>query len=520
MSNVVLAQKHNSTQMDKLKLSALGDLKVHIQDGLIGAADNDLSDQATKLQVFPYLEKPDGSLTVAKCDASGNLKAELTSSVDVTIGDVDMIVNTAGDGSGTKKHALCDTTGRLQVSCLGNEVGDGSGTARHLHLDATGNVQANVVNTVNVNPANVCNSKITDTPTSAVAVGLQGRTTIGTASTSTPLLCDAAGHLQVDVVSMSGGGDASAANQTTAIGHLSEIEGAVETLEGCVNSNKIRVELEAGDLNIGNVDVASSALPTGAATAANQSTGNGSLSTIATNTTGLNNCVSGNELQVDIVSGASDATAANQSTANNHLSEIEGAVETIEACVSSDKLAISSAQLPASLGQKANASSLSICRSSTTGAFDLSGRTTIGTSGTSTKLLCDSDGFLRVSSESRVEGASQRLSNIILENSVGTGSHTSATIDLGLAHKMNVVKFYINSATGGFNLHLRVSADGTNYVYASGITFQTISISGGGSTHIADPRVVNPPRFVQIYNNDTAATYTISELIVVKSSSA
>ena len=85
---------------------------------------------------------------------------------------------------------------------------------------------------------------------------------------------------------------------------------------------------------------------------------------------------------------------------------------------------------------------------------------------------------------------------------------------------MNVVKFYINSSTGGFNLHLRVSADGTNYVWASGITFQTISISGGGSTHIADPRVVNPPRFVQIYNNDTAATYTISELIVVKSSSA
>ena len=90
MSNVVLAQKHNSTQMDKLKLSAAGDLKVHIQDGLIGAADNDLSDQATKLQVFPYLEKPDGSLTVAKCDADGNLKAELTSSIDVAIGDVDM----------------------------------------------------------------------------------------------------------------------------------------------------------------------------------------------------------------------------------------------------------------------------------------------------------------------------------------------------------------------------------------------------------------------------------------------
>ena len=136
---------------------------------------------------------------------------------------------------------------------------------------------------------------------------------------------------------------------------------------------------------------------------------------------------------------------------------------------------------------------------------------------TSTFLKCDSDGFLRVSSEPRVEGATTRVNNIILENSLGTGSNTSATVDLGVAHKMKVVKFYINSSTGGFNLHVRVSADGTNYVYVSAITFQTISLSGGGSVHIATATVENPPRYIQLYNNDTASTYTISELVVVKS---
>ena len=472
MSNVVLAQKHNSTQMDKLKLSAAGDLKVHIQDGLIGAADNDLSDQATKLQVFPYLEKPDGSLTVAKCDADGNLKAELTSSVDVTIGDVDMIVNTNGDGSGTKKHALCDSSGRLEVAMTGH---DGAQT-NHVHVDSNGIMKTQVVNAPSIIPHATINSAQTDNTTNAFAVGLQGRTTIGSASTATHLLCDAAGHLQVDIPA------------TSAV-KLEDLSSTIDADH--VNNSRSLPATMKGRSSIGD-----------------HTTGTYLL------------CDSDGHLQVDVVSGGGggDASAANQNTANTHLSEIEGAVETIEACVSSDKLAISSAQLPASLGQKANANCLATCRSSTVGAYDLSGRSTIGTASSSTKLLCDTDGFLRVSAESRVEGATTRLNNIILENSLGTGSHASATIDLGVAHKMNVVKFYINSATGGFNLHVRVSADGTNYVYASGVTFQTIAISGGGSVHTADPRVVNPPRYVQIYNNDTASTFTISEMIVIRSS--
>jgi len=55
-----------------------------------------------------------------------------------------------------------------------------------------------------------------------------------------------------------------------------------------------------------------------------------------------------------------------------------------------------SAKLPASLGQKANASSLATCRSSTAGAYDMSARTTIGTASTTTKLLCDAQGHLQV----------------------------------------------------------------------------------------------------------------------------
>ena len=110
--------------------------------------------------------------------------------------------------------------------------------------------------------------------------------------------------------------------------HLSEIEDAVETLQACVDSNKVKVQFEAGDLNIGNVDVASSALPSGAST--------------------------------------------------------------------ESSLTAMSAKLPASLGPKGNGASISTCRNSTAGAYDMTGRTTIGTPGSSTHVLVDAAGHLQV----------------------------------------------------------------------------------------------------------------------------
>jgi hypothetical protein len=91
------------------------------------------------------------------------------------------------------------------------------------------------------------------------------------------------------------------------------------------------------------VDVVSSALPSGAATAANQSTANSALSAIQTAVELLDNTVSGSELQVDIVSSAlpsGAATAANQSTANTALSAIQTAVELLDNAVSGSELQV------------------------------------------------------------------------------------------------------------------------------------------------------------------------------------
>jgi len=161
--------------------------------------------------------------------------------------------------------------------------------------------------------------------------------------------CVSGSELQVDIVSGGGGGgggDATAANQTTMIGHLSEIEGAVETIETCVSGTELQV------------DVVSSALPSGAATAVNQTTANTSLSNIdgkvATQTTlasidgkvATETTLAAAEVHLGNIDTQTSSiqsnvsTSSNQSTMITHLSEIEGAVETVEACVASNRLAV------------------------------------------------------------------------------------------------------------------------------------------------------------------------------------
>ena len=80
-----------------------------------------------------------------------------------------------------------------------------------------------------------------------------------------PLL-DADGHLQVDILSGGGGGDASAANQLTMITKLTSIDTDLTSIDGELTS----IDQKTTKVDTDNVIVTSSALPTGASTEANQ----------------------------------------------------------------------------------------------------------------------------------------------------------------------------------------------------------------------------------------------------------
>ncbi len=100
--------------------------------------------------------------------------------------------------------------------------------------------------------------------------------------------------------------------ETTAAGHL-----------------KVDLASSGGGALSANVDITGNSI--GIATSANQSTANSSLSTIASNSTSLAATVSGNELQVDVITSALPSGAATESTLSTALGELQ----TMDASLSS-----------------------------------------------------------------------------------------------------------------------------------------------------------------------------------------
>ena len=244
------------------------------------------------------------------------------------------------------------------------------------------------------------------------------------------------GHLKIDIedATISGTGLATEPKQDTMITDLGAIKTSVQLLDNAVSGSGLVVKGNDGNDGSGTdrtlrtdgngaliVDVSSDSVATSNGLTSEQrvqvcGTNDGTnLRTMRTDDDG--------HLQVDVLSGGFSATGlateAKQDVIEATLTAIEtdaAALETLQTSTNSKLDTIDgvlddiltknteidnavdamSAKLPASLGQKANASSLSICRSSTAGAFDVSARTTIGTASTSTKLLCDSDGHLQV----------------------------------------------------------------------------------------------------------------------------
>jgi hypothetical protein len=122
---------------------------------------------------------------------------------------------------------------------------------------------------------------------------------------------DTTNGLDVDVTrSALPTGASTSANQTTIIGHLDGVEGLLTTIDAdtgniATNSATIAGAVSGSEMQ---VDVVTSALPTGAATAANQTTMighldgvEGLLTTIDADTGTLAGAVSGTEVQVDVV---------------------------------------------------------------------------------------------------------------------------------------------------------------------------------------------------------------------------
>ncbi len=335
----------------------------------------------------------------------------------------------------------------------------------------------------------------------------------------TPLKCDANGQLEISA---------------TFSGDSMLIKG-----EDAAGNPKGILTDAAGHLQ---VDILSG---TGDATAALQTTGNGSLASIATNTTGLNNCVSGSELQVDIVSGASDATAANQATIISNQTDGSqqvkimakndaGANVQVKSDNSGNVAVFAADNLPIFPANTLNGEHGSHTQSIAT---MLRARQTISDETSGAFLLCDSAGHLQVDVVSGGGGDASETTLSALNNKVitdaglfsarftnealsGNSSSSNLTIDLGANHGYKTVKYYFSlsgaNVAVGSRLHLQISADGTNWIYL-GSAFSVVNVSdnASGSTFaVGNARTDEPPRYIRVYNNDLQTT-TINEIYYI-----
>lgn len=380
-------------------------------------------------------KNPSGNFVDLNCDADGNLNCELTSSIDVAIGDVDMIANTQADGAGTKLHTVCDTDGHLQVDVL-----TGGGETKTF--------------TYNQDPSETV---VSGTPVDKQFVVVGGCDQVNTAFDEiNPLKIDSSGHLTVNGITQAQG-DAThpdtAYKQKVYVGLHDQGNNLIRTARCDAN----------GDLVV-----------------VNSSINAGSDATLST----AQQVVAYGRDQ----SGNLDALNVDN---NGHL---KITVNDIESGIA-NALPVSSSQLPASLGQKANASSISICRSTTTGAFDLSARTTPTTASTSTKLLCSSTGALHIVNSTRTADTTYQSTTQNLSASGGQSSSFGVGTDTTYARYM--INFGTTSPTSFF---IMGSQDNSNWFMLKSVYATTV-----GSEYHASELIEKCPAYVCLQNNDSSA---------------
>ena len=228
------------------------------------------------------------------------------------------------------------TDGTQKGLMLGNTSADGSGDSYHLHVDSNGIAKTQVINAPTIVPHSELNSGTNDNPRDSIAVGLRGRQTITDETTETFLLCDSAGHLQIDV-----------ANQPNV--KLEDLSSSLNAQNASGTSRSIAVGLK-GTTNISDVPSGSTFLL----------------------------CDAAGHLQVDVVSGGGGNIQNTTSSAKTH------ATGTL---TSSDALEVSN--------QAVNGITI-LCESSTLGSNFTLNNVKISSSSSGTYYALDTLSYLQI----------------------------------------------------------------------------------------------------------------------------
>lgn len=270
-----------------------------------------------------------GSDVQIKVDAAGI--QEVSGTVSTTISGVsteakqDTINGTIGD-TNSKIDAMRAsdslTTVKGEITSLRTDTTDGSAKAKIMGLfaggqyqvatDNQGHLQVDVLSGGGGGTQFAGEATLASTGTGTAMIG---RDNTGTARLAA---MDTSGNLQIDIVANSDTTKATSTLQTSGNTTLTSIDGkvatettlaAVEAHQGNIENNLSSIQSTVSSNKL-QVDVITSALPTGAATQTTLAAAEAHLGTIDTSTASLAGCVTGTEVQVDIVSQPSRTTAS------------------------------------------------------------------------------------------------------------------------------------------------------------------------------------------------------------------
>ena len=355
----------------------------------------------------------DGSDSLAVSAVSLPLPSGASTSANQTTGNASMS-SIDGKITACNTGAVVVASGTIDLGATDNAVLDSIQTNTS---DCAVNTNAIGVDTTSIDgKITACNTGAVVVASGTIDLGATDNAVLDSIALNTTGLngCVSGSELQCDVVSSAlPTGASTSANQTTANASLSSIDGKITAC------NTGAVVVASGTIDLGAVD-------------------NAVLDSIATNTTGLNGCVAGSELQCDVVSSALPAgasTSANQTTGNASLSSMDG-------------------KLPASVGQKAKAASFPV-------------------------TLASDEDALTFANDTTQQGSAFNLMNAVSVTGSSAGTDSTA-VDVTNFNSASVL--VSGSDTAAFNAYdIFVSPNsGTNYYYYGSMSTSALN-SGGGT---------------------------------------
>lgn len=318
----------------------------------------------------------------------------------------------------------------------------------------------------------------------------------------------AAGHLKMDIASSGGGalsanvdvtgntvGLSTSANQSSMISSLATLAGAVSGSEVQVDvitsalpsGAATEATLSAAEAHLGNIDTATSSIQSNVATSALQTAGNSSLTTIA-------GAVAGTEMQVDVVTSALPSGAATEST----LTTIEADTSSIDGKISTGSAATETTLQQILCYGRDNGGTLDALRTDSSGHLEV----TVDDFVKGQDVMADSFPVVIASNQSAipVSSAGANVSSSSESASPGAGvtvNSTSADMN-GFQH----VAIFGNSNNTTDLINVQISADNSTF-YNAPIYFVSQNYSTGDfAVNIND----SAARYIRISQGNTTGS--------------